>query len=66
MALQIDDVLKRCDRVNSDDVSADGCKHVAPVAEGTLEEKKKNVSVLFTKGIFDLINTTSPLCSLAL
>lgn len=40
MALQTEDVLKRGDGVDVDDVSIDGCKQVAAVAEGTLSGRE--------------------------
>ncbi len=36
VAIEIEDVLKRCDRVDLNDISIDSCKHVATVAKGTL------------------------------
>lgn len=36
VALQVENVLKRCDGVDVDDISIDSCKHVATVAKSTL------------------------------
>ena len=41
MALQIEDVLKRGDGIDVDDISVDSSKHVATVAKSTLRGKKR-------------------------
>lgn len=43
MALQVENVLKRYEGVDVDDVSIDSCKHVAPIAESTLTCREKNL-----------------------
>ena len=41
VALQTEDVLKRSDRVDVDDIPIDSCKHVATVAKSTLRLERE-------------------------
>lgn len=41
VALQVEDVLKRGEGVDVDDISVDSCKHVAAVAKSTLKVRRE-------------------------